>query len=33
MQFARAGVEKAIRSYARAVKALQQAVTDFHGNP
>lgn len=33
MQFARAGLEKAIRSYARAVKALQQAVTDFHGIP
>ncbi len=33
MQFARAGLEKAIRSYARAVKALQQAVNDFHGNP
>lgn len=33
MQFARTGLEKAIRSYARAVKALQQAVTDFHDTP
>jgi hypothetical protein len=33
MQFARTGLEKAIRGYARSVKTLQRAASDFQVIP